>query len=158
MLCSNNSRRATGARKRSQLGNAVLEFALGWSVLWALFAGLYQFGYSFYVYNRLQTAVADAAELGAKMTYDTANPSAFSTALQNMVLYGDETAGTTPLVPGLTTNNVNVSVTLDAQSMPRDVTVSITGYTISAIFQSFTPTNKPRVSTKYYGTITCSTC
>ncbi len=146
------------ARKRTQRGNAVLEFALGFSVLWALFAGLYQFGYSFYVYNRLQTAVADAAELGAKMTYDTGNASAYTTALQNMVVYGDETAGTTPVVPGLTTSNVNVAVSLDAQSMPRDITVSITGYTISAIFSSFTPTNKPRVATKYYGTIICSTC
>jgi len=148
-------------RKKRQRGNALLEFAIGWSVLWAVFAGVWQFGYSFYVYNVLQTAVADAAELGAKMDYDTGdtgNPTLFQQKLQNMVVYGDETAGTTPVVSGLTTSNVNVAVTLDAQSMPRFVTVSITNYTISAIFGSITPNNKPRVTTKYYGNIVCSTC
>lgn len=158
MSCFNDSRQRLNSRRENQRGNAVLEFALGFALLWALFAGVYQFGYSFYVYNRLQTAVANATELGAKMNYDTGNPSNYTTALQNMVVYGDETAGTTAIVPGLTASNVNVGVTLDAQSMPRDVTVSISGYTISAIFSSFTPTNKPRVSAKYYGTIICSTC
>jgi len=147
----------TPARKRER-GNALVEFAIGWSVLWLLFAGIWEFGYSFYVYNALLTAVSGAAELGAKMDYDTGNPTAFTTALQNMVVYGDETAGNTPIVPGLSTSNVNVSVTLDAQSIPRDVTVNIQNYTINSIFQSFTPANKPRATTKFYGQISCSTC
>ena len=145
-------------RTRRERGNALIEFAIGWSVLWLLFAGVWQFGYSFYVYNTLMTSVAGAAELGSKMDYDTGNPTNFSTALQNMVVYGDETAGTTPIVPGLTTSNVNVAVTLDAQSMPRDVTITIQNYTINAIFQSFTPTNKPRATTKFFGQVSCSTC
>ena len=61
-------------KNKSERGNALLEFALGWSILWALFAGIYQFGYSFYVYNTVLTSVANAAELGSKMTYDTASP------------------------------------------------------------------------------------
>lgn len=146
------------AHKKRERGNAILEFALGWSVLWFIFAGVWQFGYSFYIYNTLMTAVSGAAELGSKMDYDTANPGNFTTALQNMVLYGDETAGTNPIVPGLTASNVNVAVTLDAQSMPRDITITIQNYTINAIFQSFTPTNKPRATTKYFGQISCSTC
>jgi Flp pilus assembly protein TadG len=144
--------------KKGKRGAALVEFALGWSFLWLLFAGVWEFGYSFYIYNALLTAVSGAAELGAKMDYDTANPSAFTTALQNMVVYGDETAGATPIVPGLSTSNVNVSVTLDAQSMPRAVTVNIQNYTINSIFQSFSPTNKPRATTKFYGQISCSTC
>src|SRR5579864_6385474 len=75
--------------KKSERGNALLEFALGFAVLWALFSGLYQFGYSFYVYNALMTSVANAAELGAKMNYDTSNTSKFSTAVTNMVVYGN---------------------------------------------------------------------
>ena len=55
-------------RKNSERGNALLEFAVGWTVLWFLFAGVYQFGYAFYVYNVLLTAVANAAELGSKIT------------------------------------------------------------------------------------------
>jgi len=147
-----------GKRER---GSAVLEFALGWSVLWLIFGGLYGFGYIFYAYNVLQTAVANAAELGSKMDYDigdTSSPTRFQQALQNMVVYGDETAGNSPILPGLTTANVNVSVTLDAGSMPRDITITITNYSINAIFRSFTPNNKPRATTKYFGEITCSTC
>src|SRR5579864_9219526 len=78
-------------RKRHENGVAVLEFALSSSVLIALLAGVFQFGYSFFVYNQLMVAVSNAGELGSKMNYDTANPSAYSTALQNMVVYGDTT-------------------------------------------------------------------
>ena len=110
--------------------------------------------------NALQMAVANAAELGSQIDYDvgdTGNPTSFQQKLQNMVVYGDETAGTKPIVPGLTTANVNVAVTLDAQSIPRDITITITGYTINAIFKSFA-LNKPRATTKFLGQIICSTC
>src|SRR6266849_5712908 len=99
-------------KNKSERGNALLEFALGWSILWALFAGIYQFGYSFYVYNTVLTSVANAAELGSKMTYDTASPTTYSDALKNMVVYGSTTAGTTPIVRGLATSNVTVTVNL----------------------------------------------
>jgi Flp pilus assembly protein TadG len=145
-------------KRRNQRGNALLEFALGWFLLWLLFSGAYEFGYGFYVYNRLITAVADAAELGSKISYDTGNPSAFTTTLQNMVLYGTETAGTSPIVSGLTASNVSVAVTLDGNSIPRDVTVSITGYSINAFFTTTILTGKPRATVKYFGLIACSTC
>src|SRR6266852_3426889 len=113
-------------RNHSERGNAMLEFALAWAILWLIFSGVYQVGYAFYVYNALLISVADAAELGSKLSYDTANPSTYSTALKNMVVYGDETAGTKAIVPNLTTGNVNVNLSLDSAGMPRDVTVTIT--------------------------------
>ena len=145
------------SRNKSERGNALLEFALGWSLLWALFAGIYQFGYSFYVYNTVMTSVANAAQLGSKMTYDTANPSQFSTALQNMVVYGNTTAGTSPIVPGLATSNVGVSVNPQG-GMPTDITITINSFTIDAVFTRFTFNGKPRATTAYMGNITCSTC
>jgi Flp pilus assembly protein TadG len=145
-------------RRKPQRGSAVLEFALGWSVLWIMFAGVYQVGYGFYVYNVLLTSVANAAELGSKLGYDTASASAYTTALQNMVVYGDTATGTKALLPSLTTGNVNVDVHLDSAGMPRDVTVTVTGYTISAIFASYSLNNKPRATTLYFGQISCSTC
>jgi Flp pilus assembly protein TadG len=39
----------------------MVELAVSFMVIWLLFSGVYSFGYAFYVYNRLQTAVADAA-------------------------------------------------------------------------------------------------
>jgi len=144
-------------KKKSERGNALLEFALGWSLLWTLFAGIYQFGYSFYVYNVVMTSVADAAELGSKMTYDTTNPSKFTTALQNMVVYGNTTAGTSPIVPGLSTSNVTVGVNPEG-NMPTDITITINSFTINAVFANFTFNGKPRATAVYMGQITCSTC
>ena len=144
--------------KESERGNAMVEFALGFFVLWALFSGVYQFGYAFYVYNRLLASVNDAAELGAKLDYDTGSTTAWATSIKNMVVYGDTTAGTKPLVPGLTTGNVSVTANPDANGIPTDVTVSITGYSINALFQSYSLSNKPRVTTKYYGQVGCASC
>jgi Flp pilus assembly protein TadG len=144
--------------KKSERGNAMLEFAIGFFVLWAMFSGVYQFGYAFYVYNALLASVNDAAQLGSKLGYDTASPSSYATSLRNMVVYGDETAGSTPIVPNLTTGNVVVTVNLDSAGMPNDVTVAINDYSINALFTSFSLSNKPRVTTGYYGQVSCSTC
>lgn len=144
-------------KNKSERGNALLEFALGFSLLWTLFAGIYQFGYSFYVYNTVLTSVGNAAELGSKMTYDTANPSTFTTALQNMVVYGNTTAGTRSIVPGLSTSNVTVGVNPQG-NMPTDITITINNFTINALFANFTFNGKPRATTVYMGQITCSTC
>lgn len=136
----------------------MVEFAISWFLLWSLFSGLYQFGYAFYVYNVLETSVADAAQFGSRLGYDTASPTSYVTTLKNMVVYGDETAGTKALAPNLTTSNVNVSVNLDGAGMPRYVTVNITGYAINALFATYSLNNKPAVTTLYYGQISCSTC
>src|SRR5579864_7389843 len=124
-------------KNKSERGNELLEFALGFSVLWALFAGIYQFGYSFYIYNTMLTSVGNAAELGSKMTYDTASPSTYTSALKNMVVYGNTTAGTTPIVPGLATSNVTVTVN-PAGGIPTDLTITINNFTIDAVFTRFT--------------------
>jgi hypothetical protein len=58
----------------------------------------------------------------------------------------------------LTSSNVNVNVSLDTAGMPRDVTVTVTGYSINALFASYALNNKPRATTLYFGQISCSTC
>ncbi len=143
--------------ERSQRGTAVVEFALGFTLLWLMFSGLYQVGYAFYVYNLLLTSVTNATLLGAKLDYDTSSAGTYTTSLQNMVVYGDTTAGTRPVVPNLTTSMVNV-VMSPSTSMPQDVTITISGYSIDAVFTSFQLTNKPRATSLYYGRIICSGC
>lgn len=145
-------------RRNSERGNAMLEFALGFSLLWMLFSGIYQIGYAYYIYDRLTVATANAVQLGSRIGYDTGSPATFTTTLQNMVLYGSETAGTYPIVPNLTAANVAVNAHLDANGIPRYVTVNITGYTINALFTSFSLPNKPGATGQYYGQITCSGC
>jgi Flp pilus assembly protein TadG len=142
-------------RNRRESGNAVLEFAIAVPLLWACFAGVFQMGYAFFVYNALMTSVANAAGLGAKMDYDLASTGAFNSALKNMVVFGDTTAGTSSLVPGLTTENVTVTVT-QAGSMPTAITVAIQNYSVDAVFTRFTFSGKPRATVSYMGRITNS--
>src|ERR1043166_7129464 len=87
-------------------GNAILGVAIGSGVLVAVFVGTFQFGFTFLQYNNLENAVARGARYASLVPYDSATtaPSvAFQTAVQNMVLYGSPTAGTSPVLTGLTT-------------------------------------------------------
>lgn len=138
---------------RNRRGNAILEFAIGSGVLVAVFVGTFQFGFTFLQYNNLENAVARGARYASLVPYDsatTAPSAAFQTAVQNMVLYGSPTAGTTPVLPGLTTGNANLSVTF-TDGVPSAMTVSISGYTINSVFATTTLTKKPQVTYAYQG-------
>jgi Flp pilus assembly protein TadG len=139
-------------------GSTLVEFAISFTVLWLLLGGVFTFGYTFYVYNRLQTAVAGAAQYAAVSDYDSSNSAAYTTAIQNLVLYGDITAGTTPIVPGLTASNVQVLVTTDSSTVPRDVVVAVNDYSINTLFQRITLTGKPRAVVLFTGRWICSSC
>ena len=144
--------RISGATRR-RAGSIMLEFAIGSGVLIAAFTGTFQFGYTFYTYNKLATAVNDGARYAALRPYDSATttPSAaFKTAVRNMVVYGDPAGGSTPMVTGLTISNVNVAPAF-ARNVPSTMTVSVSGYTIDSIFAQNTFTNKPQVTYPYLG-------
>jgi Flp pilus assembly protein TadG len=153
------ARQTRPLNKHSERGNALVEFAISFGLLWLVFAGVFQFGYSFYVYNALQTATSDAAQLGAKMNYDTSHPELFTTSLANMVVYGNTTVpdGAKPIVLGLTTANVNVSVN-PASAMPTDITITITNFQVDVVFTKFTFDGKPRATAAYMGHVVCSGC
>jgi len=142
-------------RLRRRNGNVMIEFAIGSGLLLAAFTGTFQFGYTFLQYNNLQNAVARGARYASLVPYDSltsAASTAFTTKVKNMVLYGSTTAGTTPVLPGLTAANINVVPFFDPTlKIPTRMTVSITGYTINSIFSSSTLTNKPQVTYTYQG-------
>src|SRR5258707_11043375 len=119
-------------RNRSgQRGNGAIEFAIGFSVLWAIFSGVFQYGYSMYVYNALQNAVTDGAAYASRADICATN-STFSNQVQALVIYGDPAATSGPTrVPGLATSNV--SVTSTPSTFPTTVTVRITGFTVNAL-------------------------
>ena len=138
---------------RDRKGTALVEFAIGSTVLVALFTGTFQFGYTFLQYNNLENAVARGARYASVATYNSATntPSdTFKTAVQNMVLYGSTTAGSSPVLPGLAASNVTLTVTF-SNGIPTTMKVGITGYTINSVFTTFTLTNKPEVSCPYLG-------
>jgi Flp pilus assembly protein TadG len=150
-------------RLKSQSGNAMLEFALSWAVLSALFTGIFQYGYTMWTYNSLAISVANAAQAGGMMNYDTADTTALTTAIQNMVVYGDPAGGTRPILPRLTTSNVSVDTHSVGGSgvslaVPSHITVKIVNFNVDSVFGTQTFNNKPRVTTLYVGKIICSTC
>jgi Flp pilus assembly protein TadG len=143
---------------RRRDGNVMLEFAIGAGVLVSVFAGTFQFGYTFYQYNLLKNAVMNGASYAAMRNFDSATNSpstAFSNAVKNVVVYGDPAGGSNPVIRGLSTSNVNLTPTLfnnaTTNQPPVSMTLSISGYTISAVFGSTTLTNKPSVTFPYRG-------
>jgi len=149
-----NSRRRWGSRA----GSAMVEFALGSTILVTVFTSAFQYGYIFYQYNALQNAVINGAHYAAQYRYDstTSTPSnSFQTKVQNMVVYGDPTGTTTtPVLKNLATTNVNLTVTMLGSGtalVPSLMTVSISNYTINGLWGSFTCTNKPNITYAYQG-------
>jgi Flp pilus assembly protein TadG len=149
-------------RRKRERGNAMLEFAIGATVFVALFTGTFQYGYTFYIYNNLISQVRAGARYGAIARYTSlsgfsmASPAVTgynAPAVQNVVVYGDPAGGTTPTVPGLTTNNVKVDVSF-ASGSPDIVWVRINGYTLNAIFGTWSLVNKPTYSMVYQGAFT----
>jgi Flp pilus assembly protein TadG len=135
-------------RRQRRSGTAVLELTLSMMVLGPMFLGAATFGYSFYLYEKLVNAVRTGARYASTLTYDSATStptSAFSTAVKKMTVYGDpaaNTASATAVVAGLTTSNVNLTVTF-ASGVPTGMTVSISGYQIPSYPGRVTLSNKP---------------
>ena len=134
-------------------GSATIEFALSFAVLFSVFTGVFQFGYAFYQYNSLESAVRGGARYASLRTYDssTATPSAaYLAAVRNMVVYGDPNGGAQPIARGLTPAKVTVTMTFE-RSIPRRVAVAITNYTIDAVFTSTSLNGKPKATFLYVG-------
>ena len=140
-------------RLGNRAGNAMIEFALGSGLLVLAFVGTFQFGYTFLQYNNLENAVARGARYASLYPYDstTTTPSAlFLSNVKNIVVYGSPTAGTSPALPGLTTGNVNLTVTF-TNGVPSAMMVSVSGYTIYSVFANSPLSNKPQVTYVYQG-------
>ena len=73
-----------------------------------------------------------------------------------MVVYGDPTGtSTTPVVKGLATSNVTITIgyigSAGTTFTPTSVTVAITGYTINGVTGTYTLTGKPAVTYPFQG-------
>ena len=148
--------------RRREGGNALIEFALSFFLIFAVFSGIFQFAYSFYVYNTLVTAVREGARYASLKPYDstTTTPSdAFLSAVQNMVVYSDPNPaqGATPIVNGLTTGKVALTVTgggTGTLTAPSQMTVAINGFAIDAVFGTWNLNGKPNATFPYMGILT----
>jgi len=149
MIRRTTRRRMLGERR----GNAMLEFALAFVVMVPLFLGAYEFGYAFYIYNSLQSAVRGGARYASLRTYDSATntPSdAYSLAVRNTVVYGDPTGAGEPVVPNFSTDDVSVDVIFE-NGRPWDVEVSLPGYETNAAVSLVQIRQKPHLKLPYTG-------
>lgn len=138
---------------RGERGNAMVEFALSFGFLFSVFAGVFQFGYVYFLYNQLENAVRGGARYGSLRAYDssTSTPSnGFATAVKNVVVYGNPAGTGPPIAPGLTPEKVAIAVEME-RNVPRKVTLSIVNYRLDAVVTSFTLNGKPKVTFPYMG-------
>lgn len=134
-------------------GNAMVEFAAAASLMLPVFFGTFHFGYSYYVYNNLETSLRAAARYAAARTYDSPDetPSEeYQTAVRNMAVYGNPAGGAATVAPNLSPSNVVVRMAF-AGGAPARVTVEVAGYRLTGLFGNVTLNGKPRVTFPYLG-------
>ncbi len=134
-------------------GSITVEFALAFVLLFSILGGVFQFGYSYFVYNALESAVRDAARYASLRAYDslsTTPSTAFLNAVRNMAVYGNPAGGTQALAPGLSPAHIQLTVTFD-RNVPYRMKVAVQNYRVQAIFTSFVLNGKPNTAFRYMG-------
>ena len=117
---------------KEERGTQLLELAIALPVMLLLFGAVAEFGRFFYTYTTLTNAVRGGArhackwERGASWTVPET---------QRMVVYGDfSDTSNGPILPGLTTSNVNVISNGPSVNNIDSVTVQISGYNYQPLF------------------------
>ena len=132
MKISTRFKDASGNLLRRDSGGAIVEMAIIFPILLLLFVGTAEVGRLFYTY----TTLAKATKLGARFlsnkkeltTGTQTERDALVLKAQNFVVCGYEDCdGRTPIVPGLTSANINVTLP-DTTQVITSVRVEITGY------------------------------
>jgi hypothetical protein len=145
--------------KSRERGHAMLELAVSAGVMLTCLAGTFQFGYTFYIYNGLVTAVGNGGRYAAIRTYHGGSEQEIerdNRAIRNMVVYGDPEPAfdAAPVIAKLKPEQVEVRWIMDdknASAGPIAVNVSIREYTVDAVFKTFTFTGRPGVEFPYVG-------
>lgn len=124
-------------------GSALIEFAASLILLSGMFAGIFQIGYTFFDYSKLENAVrAGARYASLKAANSSGADPELAKSVANMVVYGDPApgAGAQPVVGGLTADNVELVLG------PSAATVSVRDFEISAIFTRVKLEGRPTVT------------
>lgn len=122
MKHGNGHNSGTGRRR----GSSLVEFALGLPVLVTVVVLLGQVGYALYAYSAVSAAIREGARFAASADFEEPGRS-FTQSVKNVVVFGEATpdSGTSPRIPGFTTENVSVSWQRDPAGAPQNVTVAL---------------------------------
>lgn len=135
--------------KKRNAGHAMIELAVSAAVMITCIAGTFQFGYTFFVYNQLVTAVGNGARYAATRPVGTDREKT-NQAIRNMVVFGDPAPApdARPVVSGLTPEQIAVNWTQESGA-PSAVSVAVRDFTIDAVFTKFRFENRPAVEFPY---------
>jgi len=140
---------------RRQRGHAMIELAVCASVMVSCLAGTFQFGYTFYIYNQLVTAVGNGGRYAAMRTYRAASDADLEkgrAAIRNMVVYGDtRPTDLVPVVANLRPDQVQVEWVKDKAGAPTAVHVAIRNYPVNAVFKTIFLDGRPSVEFPFVG-------
>lgn len=133
----------------------MIELAVSAAVMVSFLAGTFQFGYTFYIYNQLVTAVGNGGRYAAMRTYRAATGVDLEkgrTAIRNMVVYGDaKPSDATPVVANLRPDQVEVEWVKDKTGAPTAVHVAIRNYPVNAVFKTISLEGRPGVEFPFVG-------
>jgi len=107
--------------RTNERGGTLVEFSIAATVFLMVLFGVVEFGRALWTHN----ALTDAARKGAR--YAVVHQASDASSVKNVVVYDNPAGGTSPIVEGLTTDNVLVTYsgfTLDGGT----VQVTITNY------------------------------
>lgn len=112
--------------RRDEQGVQLLEMAIVIPILLILFAAVAEFGRYFHEY----TTLAKASRLGARyLISKSVNSSVnYETIAKNIVVYGNANGSGSPILNGLSVNNVEVTYAGPVAGVPETVTVTIVNY------------------------------
>lgn len=112
-------------------GTQLIELAITLPLLLMMFAAVAEFGRYFYTYATLAKATRAGSRYLSTIPVKSGGANAVEDAkAKRLVVYGDPNAAdsSTPLAPGLTPGNVQITRSGGVASVPATVRVEITGY------------------------------
>lgn len=110
-----NRSRRHGRPLADQRGSAGVEFALILPLMSVLLFGFFEAGRAFYTYNIASAAARDAARFAARLSMGCPGVSgklasaADEVRIKTLAVTGDASAGKSPLIQGLTTNDISIT-------------------------------------------------
>jgi len=113
-------------------GTHIVELSIALPIMLVLFGALAEFGRFFYTYSTLTNAVRAGARHACKWEK---NASWTFPETSKMVVYGDYTdTSKGPILPGLTTSNVQITANGPSANKVDSVTVKIINYPYQPLF------------------------
>ena len=128
-------RRRLSSLVRNDSGVQLVELAIVLPIFVILFAATAEFGRYFYEY----TTLAKGARVGARYLVTAKVDCNNGNIAKNLVVFGTTDGTGSPILPGLSVNNVSITPNDLAcsgtpQGVPETVTVTFTGFTHQSLF------------------------